>query len=135
MKKLLYLFIAGTFLISCSSNDDSNLDPIIGKWKLASITLDGKDISIGDECDQKSTVTYLENGYTEDVFFLDNGYGECNKTEEKSTWKNIGNSTYIFNEFEIKLDFFNNNNSYTITINVKNLDNEELSSISTYSRI
>jgi hypothetical protein len=85
MKKLLYIFIAGTFLISCSSNDDSNLDPIIGKWKLASITLDGKDISIGDECDQKSIVTYLENGNTEDVFFLDNGNGECNKTEEKST--------------------------------------------------
>ena len=135
MKKLLYIFIAGTFLISCSSNDDSNLDPIIGKWKLASITLDGKDISIGDECDQKSIVTYLENGNTEDVFFLDNGYGDCNKTEEKSTWKNIGNSTYIFDEFEIKLNFFNNNNSYTIIINVKNLDNEELSSISTYSRI
>ena len=135
MKKLLYLFIAGTFLISCSSNDDSNLDPIIGKWKLASITLDGKDISIGDECDQKSIVTYLENGNTENVFFLDNGYGDCNKTKEKSTWKNIGNSTYIFDEFEIKLDFFNNNNSYTIIINVKNLDNEELSSISTYSRI
>jgi hypothetical protein len=135
MKKLLYLFIAGTFLISCSSNDDSNLDPIIGKWKLASISLDGKEISIGDECDQKSTLTFLENGSSEDVFYLDNGYGECNKTKGKSTWKNIGNSTYIFNEFETKLEFLNNNNSYTITINVKNLDNEELSSISTYSRI
>ena len=135
MKKLLYLFIAGTFLISCSSNDDSNLDPIIGKWKLASISLDGKEISIGDECDQKSTLTFLENGSSEDVFYLDNGYGECNKTKGKSTWKNIGNSTYIFNEFETKLEFLNNNNSYTITINVKNQDNEELSSISTYSRI
>ena len=135
MKKLLYLFIATTFLISCSSNDDSNLDPIIGKWKLASITLDGKDISIGDECDQKSTVTYLENGNTEDVFFLDNGYGECNKTEEKSTWENIGNSTYIFDELEVKIDFFNNNNSYKTTLQIKDLDNKELDAIIIHSKI
>jgi len=32
MKKLLYVFIAISTLISCGSDNDTSLDPIIGTW-------------------------------------------------------------------------------------------------------
>lgn len=134
MKKIVFVIITVfTTITSCSSNEDKNFDPIIGTWKISSITVDGKNISIGDECQQKSTLKYLENGTVIDTFYFDNGSGNCKKTVSESTWENIGNSVYNMDGIEIKIDFFNN--KHTVKVKYINFDNKESVISSTYSKI
>lgn len=118
MKKLLYLFIAATILVSCSSDDDDiNLDPIIGKWQQESILLNGMEQA--SDCEKKSTISFLENGTTTSVSFIDEGNG-CKSETDSSTWVNIGNTTYkVGNDAEdvaVKLNFSENNTLFSATM-------------------
>ena len=111
MKKLLYLFILSTILISCSSNDDESLDPIIGTWQLQSVLEDG--IELTTECERKTTLTFNENGTTASVSFFEDGNG-CESETETSTWENTGDSMYNADgEDNVLLTFSQNNTVFS----------------------
>ena len=137
MKKLLYLLISLTLLISCNSiNDDSiDVDPIIGTWILTSLTLDGKESDTITACEKKSTATYQEKGTGIDNYFSEDNSGRCNNQILNFSWKTIDNSKYLIGNFEIKIEFSNNNNTYQVLLNIKISDNKEVVAISTYSRV
>lgn len=118
MKKVLYLFITATLLISCSASDDNavDLDPIIGKWQLQSMQENGQEQST--ECERQSTVTFFENG-TITITSFSTYYGEnsaCESEIETSTWENKGNSTYeIDDDMEtVTVNFSENNTVFTV---------------------
>ena len=122
MKKLLYFSIASTILFSCNSNEDeeamSNLDPIIGTWQLTSETENGKEIST--ECQRKTTIAFLENGTTSEVYYYENGNNACESDTDSAKWENVGNSTYRItyggDEGETnKVSFSNNNTVFTFS--------------------
>lgn len=123
MKKLLYLFIATTLLISCNSNEDeenmSNSDPIIGKWQLESAKINGDEIST--ECEKQTTINFLENGVVNAVSFFEDGNG-CESETDTSSWRKISDSTYRIeyedeDEFEdIKIIFSENNTVFTVSM-------------------
>lgn len=123
MKKFIYLFLAISILSSCQSdNDDEGSnggDPIIGKWQLTSETESGKEIS--DECQRKTTITFLENGTTDEVYYYNNGNNVCDSDTESATWENIGNSNYKVsynggNDSKTnKVSFSDNNRVFSVT--------------------
>ena len=107
MKKLLYVFIASAFLISCESNDDDSIgsDKIIGAWKLISNTEDN--IETATDCTKNNTFNFTSKG-----ILTRNLYVEVNEVcgstpQEISSWYNLGNSIYridysngVIDEFE-----------------------------------
>jgi|TARA_B110000967_G_scaffold35016_1_gene33956 hypothetical protein len=137
MKKFIYLFISSTLLISCNSieDDSADLDPIIGTWKLTSLTFDGKESDTISACEKKSTATYQEKGTGIDNYFSEDNSGRCNNQILNFSWKNIDNSKYLLGNFEVKLEFSNNNNTYQVLLIIKISDNKEVVAISTYSRV
>ena len=137
MKKSLYLLISLTLLISCNSinHDSIDVDPIIGTWILTSLTLDGKESDTITACEKKSTATYQEKGTGIDNYFSEDNSGRCNNQILNFSWKNIDNSKYLIGNFEIKIEFSNNNNTYQVLLNIKISDNKEVVAISTYSRV
>lgn len=120
MKKLLYLFIASTLLISCNSNDDNtpDLDPIIGTWRLQSIQENSQERSTA--CTRQSTLIFSENGTTTINSFedADDGSGDCERYSDMSNWENSGNSTYkIDDDVEtFTIDFSENNTVFTSSL-------------------
>lgn len=112
MKKLLYLFIACTIFISCESDNDSDLDPIIGTWQLQSIIED--DVEQTTECSRKTTIVFLQDGTTTADIYEDDG-NNCNNFKDTSTWVNKGNSTYRIkvDDADSKLTFSQNNTVFT----------------------
>jgi hypothetical protein len=85
MKKLNLLigFLIGFIILSCSNDDNSgNQDPIIGNWKLESVTiLDLNEIPISEEplseCEERNLMIFSSNqGYTLSKFNEDIN-GEC----------------------------------------------------------
>ena len=137
MKKLLYLFISLTLLISCNSieNDSTDLDPIIRTWILTSITFDGKESDTITACEKKSNSTYQEKGTGIDNYFSEDNSGRCNNKILNFSWKNIDNSKYLLDDLEIKIEFSNNNNTYQTLLNIKISNDKEVDAIITYSRV
>jgi len=85
MKRLNLLlgFLIGLIILSCSNDDSSeNQDPIIGSWKLASVTiLDLNEIPISKEslsaCEEQNSMIFSSNkDYTFSKFNEDIN-GEC----------------------------------------------------------
>ncbi len=117
MKKILYSFLLVSIIFSCSSNNEleSSLDPIIGNWKLKSISSDG--IEEATECVLKTTIKFLENGTSDAVYFDDEGVNNCQAYPVSGIWENVGNSNYEFtSQYEnptFKIIFTNNNNVFT----------------------
>ena len=113
MKKLLILSIAVFTLFSCSSNDDDNLDLIVGTWTYTAI--DGE---VLDDCDKKSQVTFNENNsYSTKSYYTENGDCVLESTIN-GTWENNNNNTYSFS-FDgdtntAKVTFSNNDNTLTL---------------------
>ena len=121
MKKLLYLFIASAILISCESDNDTDLDPIIGTWQLQSVSKSGNEQTT--ECERKTTLVFLENGTTTNERFFEDGNG-CELEKGVSTWVNKGNSTYRIDKDteDAKLNFSQNNTIFTSSIITEDLD-------------
>ncbi|WP_298766608.1 lipocalin family protein [uncultured Polaribacter sp.] len=141
MKKLLYLFIATTLLISCESNEDeedmSNSDPIIGTWQLESAEINDEEFST--ECEKQTTVTFLENGVVNAISFFEDNNG-CESETETSSWRKISDSIYRItydteDEFEdINLIFSQNNTIFTISVS-ETFDGMTFTSVITYKKI
>lgn len=113
MKKFLILTIAMFSLLSCSSED--NLDPFVGTWY--AFSYDGIET---DNCERKGLLDVKENGTLSMSYYYSEN-GECIEDgADSGNWSNKGNGNYaIFdsegsNEFVIKINFSNNNNTMTI---------------------
>jgi hypothetical protein len=139
MKKLLYLFIASTIFMSCSSNDDSDLDQVIGTWQLITETENGVDQST--TCSKKSTATFSNNGNFSTIFFYSDSDVDstCESGNSSGTWESAGNSNYTLT-FEdgdsntTKLNFTDNNNQFSVTT-TENYNDQTFTYIETYKRI
>jgi len=135
MKKLFYLFIAATILISCSSDEDTDFDLIIGKWQQESILLNGMEQTT--DCEKKSTITFLANGTTNTISFYEDGNG-CISETDNSTWVNVGNSTYKVgdgvDDEEVKLNFTKNNTAFSATTS-ETFDGETFTIVITFKKI
>lgn len=119
MKKLLYVFIASVFLISCESNDDDSIgfDKIIGAWKLISNTEDN--IETATDCTKNNTFNFTSKGIlTRNLYVEVNEV--CGSTPQKiPSWYNLGNSIYridysngVIDEFEFS--FAQNDTRFTL---------------------
>lgn len=119
MKKLLYVFIASVFLISCESNDDDSIgfDKIIGAWKLISNTEDN--IETATDCTKNNTFNFTSKGILTRNLYLEVNE-VCGSTPQKiSSWYNLGNSIYridysngVIDEFEFS--FAQNDTRFTL---------------------
>jgi len=119
MKKILVLTIAMFSLLACSSDDENNLDPIIGTWYLFS----ENGIEVND-CIKKSTTTFSEDGtYTVSTSYYLSENNECIPDEgsaDDGAWINRGEGNYsrtptgeIIDDETIKTTFSDNNNTMT----------------------
>jgi hypothetical protein len=115
MKKLLYLLFAFTLFISCGSDNDVDIDPIIGTWQLTSET--ENEIEISTECSRKNTFIFLENGTVSLVSYEDNDNATCDMYTNSANWENAGDSNYkIGNVSETtKLIFSENNTVFSVS--------------------
>ncbi|CAI8295083.1 MAG: lipocalin family protein [Flavobacteriaceae bacterium] len=114
MKKIIYLFVATTLLISYSADGSTaDLDPIIGIWQLESQTEDG--IEITTECERNTALEFFEDGnHTSEIFYLDGV--DCLSYTDTSTWENLSGSTYRLDnvaEDEATLIFSENNTVFS----------------------
>lgn len=143
MKKLLYLFILSTFLISCDSNEEepSELDVVIGKWELTSEM--ENEIEISTECSRKTNITFLENGTASETSYYDNGNSTCDSDTSTVNWENVGDSNYrifIVSQYEdentntSKLSFSENNTVFNVTLS-ETYNDTEYTLVFTYKRI
>jgi len=69
--KLSLAILMGILIVSCSSDDDNNANeesPIIGEWKLESISINGQNQSI-DPCMLEQTRTFQTNGNLIEYFW------------------------------------------------------------------
>lgn len=120
--KIIFVFLVFAGVASCSGDDDVNserIDPIIGKWKMQSTTLDGIEIEI-PECQARSTMEFFANGnVTSTNFYEDYETEECISESATEKWENRGNNVYRMTEgsqfTEIRVIFSNNNNVFTIS--------------------
>lgn len=105
MKKLLFLTIFSSILLSCSNNDNVNdQDPILGKWLLFS----NNSVEVSD-CEKKNSIEFRSNNTTiSETYQLING--NCSNTlNSNNTWENKGNNKYAFNNIETNIEFSNDN--------------------------
>lgn len=135
MKKIVFLFITVTLLISCEPDNDSDVDPIIGNWKLTSVFVGDRETYISNECSSKSSISYFDNGtYFNDIYHNDI-YGDCTHSESKSYWINLGNSQYNLDGGKTELMFSQNNRTHKKTTEIfDTLTNEKVKLIMTYSK-
>lgn len=96
MKYTTYLsvfFIACTLLTSCKKDDETETtDPLIGTWQLEQVVEGGKEATLRDDCDKKTTLeiksdnTFASASYT----YSDN---KCSLDNYNGTWKKEGTNT------------------------------------------
>lgn len=108
MKRFLFilaLFISGSCLITCSSDDDDLVvqDRIIGKWQLTKEYLNGMELPL-DDCELQMTINFFENGtYTEREYEYDEDEVECTSLPVKNgTWEFLGNSSYFISDIDVE---------------------------------
>ncbi|MFT7900430.1 lipocalin family protein [Tenacibaculum ascidiaceicola] len=112
MKKILVLTIAMFSLLACSSDDENNLDPIVGTWY--KFSEEGIEVS---ECEKKTSVTFNENGTFNSTSY-ESIEDKCVIEDEFSaTWTNKGNGIYsrIYNgeSSDVSITFSDNDNTMT----------------------
>ncbi|WP_442266805.1 lipocalin family protein [Tenacibaculum sp. ZS6-P6] len=122
MKKLLSIAAALLLAVSCSDDDNTVTDPIIGTWKLEKqVTQDnGQTIDETNECTKKSTLVFNSDGTTTSEFYGGTDATNCNSDGvDKGTWKSNGSGVYEFLEDGgttpdvITINFTDNNTKFT----------------------
>ncbi len=116
MKHLLSLTLLFTiFFIACSEDDDNpndGSDPIIGIWEL---TEDLENTtSIINDCEKKSWIQFTNDGKFNSEYYYLSGTDTCEKETESSSWENIGDGTYIIDDFTETPVFSANNTVMSI---------------------
>lgn len=69
--KLVLGILIGILTFSCSSDDDSSSsqnNPLIGEWRLTSISLNGENLNL-NECMLEQTLTFQTNGNKVEYFW------------------------------------------------------------------
>jgi len=100
MKKfflLVFILTSPILFNSCDSDDDDNIDPLIGKWEVSKVVVNGITVPAElDDCDYKGTLEFSSNGNFTVEFFEENHLtGECVFDEiEDGTWVNKSSGTY-----------------------------------------
>ncbi|MFL0063797.1 lipocalin family protein [Tenacibaculum maritimum] len=118
MKNLLILCIAIVTLgTSCSSNDEKNLDPLVGSWY--KFSENKKEVS---DCEKKTTLNFKENGDYSISLYEALTNGDCiSDGMDTGKWANKGNNNYGIilagDNFEAiqKITFGENSSSFTFT--------------------
>ncbi len=116
MKKIFLSLVLCFALFSCSSNDDDNLDLIVGTWNLFS--LNGTTAS---DCEKQSFVTFFANNTATGENYNTDVNNNCVRigVDETVQWVNSGNNTYTIgsnsNPLIWNVVFSDNNNTLTIT--------------------
>jgi len=119
MKKLLYVFIAALFLISCESNDNDSFgfDKIIGTWKLVSNVEDN--IESATDCTKNKTFSFTSKGILTRNLYVEVNAVCDSDPQEIASWYNLGNSIYridysngIIDEFEF--NFTENDTKFSL---------------------
>ncbi len=125
MKKILILSVILVSLFSCSDDDETNLDPIIGTWKLEKQQIEDFDGTIVDEtneCTIQSTLIFKsDNTSSVQLFGGPDQDGNCaSDPVSKADWVNKGGNKYeILEEGEttpdvLEINFEENNTKFTI---------------------
>lgn len=111
---LIGVIITAISFNSCSSdsNDNLNLDKIIGKWRLSQLYVNSINQEL-NECDKKMTIEIFENGsYTEKDYGYNETLTECMLYDlVNGTWESLGNPMYKMsgiNAPSIKITFEGN---------------------------
>lgn len=119
MKKITYLLIGILCLTSCSSNDDDVSDPIIGKWKIKSGTVNN--ISILNACSSQTSIEFKSDNTVNVVSFSDdNANSNCTSELQTGNWKLNNGSSYATtldsnngSFIDANIIFSDNNNTFT----------------------
>lgn len=124
MKKVmsLCLMLAVMPFVSCSGDDNSGQDPIIGKWSLIASeeTEDGVVISEPlTDCEKKSTLEFRADGTLTSTFFDTDFTEECiSEGVYTLLWKNDGDSVYTTTDHEgdsFRIEVTFSGNTFTTT--------------------
>lgn len=94
MKKSIsiFLFLTGFFvMVSCSKDEVSEQDPIIGLWKLQHITAGEENVDVTNlACYGQSTLNVTESGMTLLLKSPENGSASCTTDTSSFGWKKNG---------------------------------------------
>ena len=112
MKKvflIIKLVVILSIIISCSSDDDSQSDPLVGTWKLIEFTSNGR-TTILEGCVTETTYEFKENGtfliqvYNENIdnncVIIDTSNGEWNN-KNGNIYEFKADSSDTFTEAEV----------------------------------
>lgn len=102
MKKSIsmFLLLAGfLFSISCSKDEVSEQDPIIGQWKLQRITAGNEGVDVTDlACYGQSTLNVTKSEMTLLLKSPEDGGASCITDTSSFGWKKNGNSYQIVDD-------------------------------------
>lgn len=98
------LLILGIFMITCSSSDDNNLDPIIGVWKMTKeveVYSNGQEeVYVPSICELKNRYTFRENKTLYFTNFPESNDPNCEEQigglYQSGTWEKLATNTYKF---------------------------------------
>lgn len=112
MKKILILTIALVSLFSCSSDENENIDPIIGVWYVYSYK--GQ---LTNECERKGLTTFTKDGDFSTISYALINNNCIEDSSSTGTWSNKGNNAYVIkrgnDEDEVTITFSDNNNTFS----------------------
>ena len=96
----MFLLLAGfLFSISCSKDEVSEQDPIIGQWKLQRITAGNEGVDVTDlACYGQSTLNVTKSEMTLLLKSPEDGGASCITDTSSFGWKKNGNSYQIVDD-------------------------------------
>ena len=96
MKKFLALLGCLMLIVSCSSDDNDEVDRIVGKWQMTARFESGVEVEVG--CSQYTFTEYKSNGrFGGDYIDLPNTPDECaTLTFIELLWSRVGVNSYNF---------------------------------------
>jgi hypothetical protein len=116
MKKTMILtavLFVSTFFMSCSSDDDTPQDTIIGKWQLEQRFTDNVEETLSEDCDKKSTLEFKTDNTFIDIESFVEQNEPCSSSTDPGTWEYNGDSA-------LKVSYDGDTNIYSGTYSFVN---------------